>query len=355
VSWFIVVGKFKISKMFKTFSLVVIVSSRSSRPTACLKFIIDLTKMMKAATTLALFPALLYFSETCTAFRPSGKAAFFNMHNNKKKSHFFVRENKPTLSTLTSSLCHDFLPIFRCGGSSSKKGIATTITHKPRKSNSNSSILLASAAKDETTDNAMFSIIISFIGGTTSIVVATSFFIALCYFRNATMVSFWLGAIGNAILSKVLKKLINQSRPPELNTSDMAVVPSDGGMPSSHAMSLAFIGTLTALLLPNTFAMWSATMVRLTLVVYAAISLLYRVQVKKFHTWEQIAVGVAVGACNAVLFYFYLQPSLVTWISATNILNNENGLLPIPMLLIPVIVGLLVVGSVERRIAKWLK
>jgi membrane-associated phospholipid phosphatase len=169
------------------------------------------------------------------------------------------------------------------------------------------------------------------------------------------MVSFWLGAIGNAILSKVLKNMINQSRPPELYTTDMAVAPSDGGMPSSHAMSLAFIGTVTALLLPsNTGVIWAMAAVRLTLVVYAAISLFYRVQVKKFHTWEQIAVGVAVGACNAGLFYFILQPSLVTWISATNILN-DHGLLPVPMLLVPIIVGLLVVGSVERRIAKWLK
>jgi acid phosphatase family membrane protein YuiD len=48
----------------------------------------------------------------------------------------------------------------------------------------------------------------------------------------------------NAILSKIIKKIVNQNRPSELQTnSNINLKPSDGGMPSSHAMSLGFIMT----------------------------------------------------------------------------------------------------------------
>jgi membrane-associated phospholipid phosphatase len=290
--------------------------------------------MMAASTSLLFLVAplvtLFYFSGTCAAaFRPSGETIHRPActKQDTKKKHFFVREK-------------------------------ARITTRPRFKNFNflAAAVAAndeSASKTETTDTTLHPIV-SLVGKTTSIVVATSFFLALAYFRNAVMISFWLGAICNAILSKVLKKVINQSRPPELGIVEMAVMPSDGGMPSSHAMSLAFIGTMTALLLPSTNTeVWAAVAMRLTLVAYASMSLYYRVQVK-FHTWEQIAVGVAVGAGNASLFYYFLQPSLMTWLSA-NILNDHNCLLPVPMLLIPIVVGLLVVGSVERRIAKWFK
>jgi dolichyldiphosphatase len=300
--------------------------------------------MMMAATAYSLIflavplvTTLFYFSGACAAaaFRPSGEQAAwsFPKQPHQKKKHCFVRE-QPSSTRSTR--------------------IATRVSSGRRLN----SIFFASATgKDEVSETSAPGIhpLILFVGGTTSIVVATSFFLALAHFRSATMISFWLGAIGNAILSKVLKKIINQSRPPELETAQMVVLPSDGGMPSSHAMSLAFIGTMTALLLPDASVVGAMAVLalRLTLVVYAAISLFYRVQVK-FHTWEQIAVGVAVGAGNAGLFYNFLQPSLISWLSA-NILNNHDGLLPVPMLLIPIIVGLLVVGSVERRIAKWFK
>lgn len=70
------------------------------------------------------------------------------------------------------------------------------------------------------------------------------------------MISFFIGAIMNGILSKLLKKLIQQTRPVELyqsptssstttttTTARPMEVPQDHGMPSSHAMSLGFIVT----------------------------------------------------------------------------------------------------------------
>jgi membrane-associated phospholipid phosphatase len=110
------------------------------------------------------------------------------------------------------------------------------------------------------------------------------------------MVSFFLdGAISNDILSKILKKLLNQDRPTPTDTATNTIImeqPSDKGMPSSHAMSLGFIGTFTALTLP-----WT----RLSILLYVEISLYYRIHTK-LHTKEQVGVGLIVGVVNGVLW-----------------------------------------------------
>ena len=60
-----------------------------------------------------------------------------------------------------------------------------------------------------------------------------------------TSCALFIGSILNAIVGKILKKILNHDRPAELELSDkVKLKPSDGGMPSSHAMSLSFIGTV---------------------------------------------------------------------------------------------------------------
>ena len=188
------------------------------------------------------------------------------------------------------------------------------------------------------------------IGSTTSALVAGTFYAVLAYRRDALMVSFFMGAISNGILSKVLKKVLNQERPAELNESNLKLKPSDGGMPSSHAMSLGFICTFTALNLPST---------TIPLIVYVAISLLYRINTK-LHTTEQIIVGLTLGTINGYIWRslcFGTNPlvdvNLMDWVTQNFL--NESGLLPLYALSIPAIVGAAVVGSVERRIARFLK
>lgn len=129
----------------------------------------------------------------------------------------------------------------------------------------------------------------------------------------------------------------------------MPLKPSDGGMPSSHAMSLGFIATFTALQLPSTM---------IPLVLYTAVSLVYRVQAK-LHTWEQIAVGLVVGASTG-FSWWHLVTGENPWgvhimtLMADTVLD-ENGRLPWPALAVPALVGAAVVGSFERRISRWLK
>jgi membrane-associated phospholipid phosphatase len=106
------------------------------------------------------------------------------------------------------------------------------------------------------------------------------------------MISFFLGSIVNAVAAKVLKRLIKQERPTATDNDDEGIRPSDNGMPSSHSMSLGFIGTFT-------FLGWGKNhmIVAPMLLAYITTSLFYRVQAK-LHTKEQVYVGVFFGGAS---------------------------------------------------------
>lgn len=109
------------------------------------------------------------------------------------------------------------------------------------------------------------------------------------------MVSFFLGSIVNAVVAKVLKRIIKQQRPETKDPHDdddegtSTIRPTDNGMPSSHSMSLGFIGTFT-------YLGWGKkhSIVAPILLIYIITSLFYRVQAK-LHTKEQVYVGVLFG------------------------------------------------------------
>jgi membrane-associated phospholipid phosphatase len=188
------------------------------------------------------------------------------------------------------------------------------------------------------------------IGSSTTIVVAGLFFLVLLWKRDALMVSFFIGAISNGILSKILKKMINQTRPPELeHVDDIQLKPGDKGMPSSHAMSLGFISTFIACNLS-----WT----QIPLFVYATVSLIYRVQVK-LHTWQQVVVGSMVGSSNGFLWYRLCIGDNPWKLHIMNFVKryflNENGQLPLPLMIVPFLIGAATIGSFERRISGWIK
>ena len=189
------------------------------------------------------------------------------------------------------------------------------------------------------------------IGKTTSVLVAGSVFAAMAYYRDAITFALFLGSVSNGILSKVLKRILNQSRPAELHESDDVIdKPGDNGMPSSHAMSLGFICTFTALNAP-----WAQA----PLAFYSIASLIYRVQVK-LHTWEQVVVGLVVGSTNGYAWWHLTVGDnpfgicVGDWISA-HLLDATTGLLPYHMLAVPLVIGGLTVGSFERRIGRILE
>ena len=204
---------------------------------------------------------------------------------------------------------------------------------------------------NSTTDKSLVRMVLKAIGKSTTIAVAGTFFLALAWFRDGLMVSFFIGSVSNAIVSKILKRIINQARPPELEKEDLKVKPSDNGMPSSHAMSLGFIATFTALCIPLPWA-------KVILAGYAVISLIYRVHVN-LHTWQQVVVGSILGSVNGYT-WFHLCTGDNPW--SINVVDtvssrflDETGHLPVSMLIFPALVGAATVSSVERRISAWLK
>lgn len=197
---------------------------------------------------------------------------------------------------------------------------------------------------------------VAMLGKSTSTFVSLTFFAFLSLRRDAYMVSFFIGAITNGVQSKLLKRLLDHDRPELLALSEhIKLKPSDGGMPSSHAMSLGFIGTYTALGVVESMP-WLVGFI----VPYILVSLYYRVKAS-LHTVEQVAVGLVLGVTNAVIWRdvslgtspLFPSANIMGWVSS-NLLPESGQLAPI-FLLIPAAVGAAVVGSFERRISEWLK
>jgi len=142
--------------------------------------------------------------------------------------------------------------------------------------------------------------IIRKIGSSTSLIVAITFFLTLAYKRNAFMLTFFIGSILNAITSKILKRLINQDRPSDSGQktkNPLIVQPNDKGMPSSHAMSLGFIGMYTSIGFWDLMRgdVYLLSLVYSLLWSFVAVSLYYRVN-SRLHTSEQVKVGLFFGS-----------------------------------------------------------
>jgi len=200
------------------------------------------------------------------------------------------------------------------------------------------------------------------IGSKTSSFVAVTFFLVLAYQRDSYMITFFVGSILNGISSKILKRILNQDRPSGYESDEsVKVKPSDKGMPSSHAMSLGFIGIYTALGVCGILTGFSTKILLCcALITYIAISLVYRVQ-SQLHTTDQVLVGLFFGTLNGFCWHSLAQgsnslfPSVNIMNLVTNNLLPESGIMPVQYLIIPAFVGAAVVGSFERRISAWIK
>lgn len=219
----------------------------------------------------------------------------------------------------------------------------------------NTKMNMAEAPKE--TSIASISKVIAKIGTSTSTVVAGAFFLALAYQRDSFMLTFFTGSILNSISSKVLKKVLNVKRPE--GYEGKGVQPLDGGMPSSHAMSLGFICTYCIIQAFSLFGNEIQTIaISLGLVLYATVSLIYRVQCK-LHTMDQIIVGLVFGITNSFIWHSLafgknlILPG-VNIMELVSALLPESGIMPIQYLAIPALFGAAVVGSFERRFSEWL-
>ncbi|KAJ7531911.1 hypothetical protein O6H91_14G064000 [Diphasiastrum complanatum] len=105
------------------------------------------------------------------------------------------------------------------------------------------------------------------------------------------------GAVVNAANSKLLKRLINQQRP-----ATVAEVNLEPGMPSTHAQSLAYLGTYAAF---GIFE-WSGvslTSLFLAFAILLCASYMARLRVSEgLHTPAQVIVGATLGCASASIW-----------------------------------------------------
>eukprot|EP00956_Cyclotella_meneghiniana_P006464 scaffold8496_cov66-Cyclotella_meneghiniana.AAC.6 len=248
---------------------------------------------------------------------------------------------------------------------------------------------MASKVESSTSSQSMPYQLVTLVGKSASSLVSISFFLLLAIRRDALVLTLFVGSIFNAVSSKVLKKVLNHERPANLQLNEnVKLKPSDGGMvseiymcrfhmitltaivrlicsalfptihhwqPSSHAMSLGFIGTvITCAIIP----MEIQYLVGPVFAAYSLVALRYRIR-DHLHTPEQVIVGLVFGVLNALTWLKYALGDsragpVFSWIK-DNCVSADTGLFPYAALSIPMLVGLLVVGSFERRIALWLK
>ncbi|KAL7492418.1 hypothetical protein ACHAWT_002049 [Skeletonema menzelii] len=245
--------------------------------------------------------------------------------------------------------------------------------------------LASSNSNNNSDDDELFERATTLIGKSASSLVSLSFLLLLSTQRDAITTTLFIGSILNAISGKILKKILNHDRPAELKLSDrVKLKPSDGGMPSSHAMSLSFIGTviLFGVIVPtatttinNNNNMTSSIIAGVLMLIYSAIALRYRVR-DHLHTMDQIIVGYGLGLTNAIIWLKYavfsssnnnnddavvgpvvsmVQQYLISGSSSSSSSSSsETNQFPIVGLVVPILVGVLVVGSFERRIGVWL-
>ena len=199
------------------------------------------------------------------------------------------------------------------------------------------------------------------IGKSASSIVSLSFFALLSAKRDALTTTLFIGSILNAISGKILKKILNHDRPAELELSNkVKLKPSDGGMPSSHAMSLSFIGTviLFGVIVPATATASNNNVIGIAagtlMVIYSAVALRYRVR-DHLHTLEQIVVGYGIGLFNAIVWLKFAVAGTVVTMVQQYLISSDTNQFPLIGLAVPILVGVVVVGSFERRIGMWLK
>lgn len=166
---------------------------------------------------------------------------------------------------------------------------------------------------------------LALLGLSTKWVVSYSIAAVLLIRRDPITMAFVVGAMLNGIVGKILKRIINESRP-------VGAKLSDPGMPSSHGMSLCFIGASAALALagwdilpswwPSGLGVYQSI---LAMLVYIVAALSWRVK-EGLHTTEQILAGAGFGLTDAYLWHTFgamRTAGLITHISGPDPLSLQ--------------------------------
>jgi dolichyldiphosphatase len=151
-------------------------------------------------------------------------------------------------------------------------------------------------------------VVFEYLNESTKFVVSATAMVFLVF--HPTVETCWclLGSIVNSVNGKLLKRMLNHSRPDGAKKVDP-------GMPSSHATSLSYLSWYAALAFafePNAFGL--ATFVTRTLA-FGLVSLgafLAYLRVKLgFHTWPQVYVGYGLGSSTALVWILFGKGYLI--------------------------------------------
>lgn len=171
-------------------------------------------------------------------------------------------------------------------------------------------------------------------------VVAGSAAAVVLYRHDLAAVLCVSGAVGNALLSKVLKRLLNEARPEGARLADP-------GMPSSHAQSLFFFASYLGCAAADA-PVAALRMGAVGLLPLAGFLAWQRV-CAGLHTPAQVLVGGIIGCATGAWWCVWAQPTLEAAMGGASSAPLSSSLLAL------FLVGALVVGSAERMLGAKLK
>jgi len=184
--------------------------------------------------------------------------------------------------------------------------------------NNNNNNIFYSTSKNEmrTRTRALLSInnnnnnnnnLLGVLNDSTKFIVSASAMLFLLF--HPTIETCWclLGSIVNSLNGKLLKRILNHSRP-------SGAKKIDPGMPSSHATSLSFLSLYAFLAFssePNAFGLQTLITRLLATAVVGIGAFLAYLRVKLgFHTWPQVLVGYGLGSFTALFWFFFAKVKL---------------------------------------------
>jgi membrane-associated phospholipid phosphatase len=124
--------------------------------------------------------------------------------------------------------------------------------------------------------------------------------LAMWLVGDAFVLCLIVGAVVNGVLGKILKVLLNQTRPVGPDSSGR-IIKHDPGMPSGHANTIAFMVSLLSLFLRPHSAVVAG------LYVTAGFFTWVRVSVLHVHTVAQVVVGFGLGSITGSILAVWLH------------------------------------------------
>lgn len=143
--------------------------------------------------------------------------------------------------------------------------------------------------------------VLAYINESTKWVVSGIAFTVLVSKRDEITAWCIIGGVISAILCRMLKFVINASRPPNARKSDP-------GMPSSHASTLAFLSMYPSMMLlehsPGVKEVATSNVALASSLVAGGVFLTSLRVVLGYHTWPQIVVGWLLGSSVAIVWQY---------------------------------------------------